>query len=72
VVEVPAGADAVAFAAGSRCGWAFLTAPGADGAGPLPAGVLLPCGTTGPSGPGRRVTSVQDIGFEIEDYERWR
>jgi hypothetical protein len=69
---VPAGADAGAFAATSRCGWAYLADPGRDAAGPLPAGLLLPCGDNGGRPPDRGLASVQDIAFEIEDFERWR
>jgi hypothetical protein len=69
---VPAGADAGAFAAASRCGWAYLGDPGRDAAGPLPAGLLLPCGDNGGHPPDRGLASVQDIAFEIEDFERWR
>jgi hypothetical protein len=69
---VPPGADAIAFAAATPCGWAYLAEPGRDASGPLPAGLLLPCGTSGPAGIGRGISSVQEIAFEIEDFERWR
>ena len=72
VVIVPDGADAVAFAAAAGAGWAFLAAPGFDHTGPLPAGLLLPCGRTASSSLDRGLASVQDIAFEIEDYRRWR
>jgi|WetSurMetagenome_2_1015567.scaffolds.fasta_scaffold50257_3 hypothetical protein len=66
---VPDGADPVAFAAASRAGWAYLAAPAHDPLGPLPAGLVLPCGTA--PEPGGR-PPAQDLGFEIEDYQRWR
>lgn len=72
LVIVPPGADAIAFAAATPCGWAYLAEPGRDASGPLPAGLLLPCGASGPTGPGRGISSVQEIAFEIEDFERWR
>ncbi len=66
---VPPGVDAVAFAAASPAGWAYLARPGRDAGGLLPPGLLLPCGDA------RRVgksAPVQDLTFEIEDFERWR
>jgi hypothetical protein len=72
LVIVPPGADAIAFAAATPCGWAYLAEPGRDASGPLPAGLVLPCGASGPTGPGRGIASVQEIAFEIEDFERWR
>jgi hypothetical protein len=69
---VPAGVDAGAWAASARCGWAYLADPGRDRAGPLPAGLLLPCGDNGGVPPDRGLASVQEIAFEIEDFERWR
>jgi hypothetical protein len=75
IVIVPAGVDAVAFAASSNGGWAYLSEDGNDSHGPLPAGLVLPCGDARASGqpgvPGGTM-SVQDIGFEIEDYRLWR
>jgi hypothetical protein len=72
VVIVPEGADALAFAAATNAGWAFLAVPGFDSMGPLPAGLVLPCGRLAPSSLDRGLASVQDIAFEIEDYRRWR
>ena len=72
VVVVPAGTDAVAFAAAATGGWAFLADPGFDSVGTLPAGLFLPCGRAAPSSLDRGLASVQDIAFEIEDYRRWR
>jgi hypothetical protein len=69
VVVVPEGADPVAFAAASRAGWAYLPLPDRDAVGPLPAGLMLPCGGDTKAGTG---TPVQDLAFEIEDFERWR
>jgi hypothetical protein len=69
LVIVPDGIDPVAFAAASRAGWAYLARPGRDARGPLPSGVVLPCGKSDadPSSP-----PVQDLAFEIEDFQRWR
>jgi hypothetical protein len=65
----------VAFAASSNGGWAYLSEDGNDSHGPLPAGLVLPCGDARASGqpgvPGGTM-SVQDIGFEIEDSRLWR
>jgi hypothetical protein len=72
VVIVPADADAIAFAAAAAAGWAFLAGPGFDSTGPLPAGLVLPCGHAAASSLDRSLASVQDIAFEIEDYQRWR
>jgi hypothetical protein len=66
---VPEGADPIAFAAASRAGWAYVAAPARDALGPLPAGLVLPCGAA--PEPGGR-PPAQDLGFEIEDYLRWR
>lgn len=66
VVVVPDGVDPAVFAAASHAGWAYLTRAGRDAAGPLPAGLLLPCGSAGTGG------SVQDLAFEVEDFARWR
>jgi len=71
IVVVEENVDAVAFAATAGAGWAYLPRPGRDAAGPLPAGTVLPCGVAA-GGAGRAVASVQEIGFEIEDFQRWR
>lgn len=72
VAIVPAGVDAVDFAAAAAAGWAFLAVPGFDGRGTLPAGLMLPCGRAAPTSLDRGLASVQDVAFEIEDYRRWR
>ena len=72
IVVVPEGVDAVAFAAAAKAGWAFLAGPGHDRAGPLPVGMVLPCGSSPAGAAGRGVASVQEIAFEIEDFQRWR
>jgi hypothetical protein len=69
LVVVPRGEDPVAFAFASAAGWAYLADDGADGRGPLPRGLVLPCGREGGPGSG---AGVQDIGFEIEDFRPWR
>lgn len=72
LVVPPDGADAVAFAAASPAGWAYLARPGHDAWGALPAGLVLPCGRDGTASPPAQVPSVQQIAFEIEDFRRWR
>ena len=72
LVVVPEGANAVAFAASATAGWAFLARSGHDEAGPLPAGMVIPCGSSTRDAAGRGLTSVQEIAFEIEDFQRWR
>ena len=72
IVVVPAGSDPVAFAAAASAGWAYLVRAAADARGPLPPGLLLPCGTAPAAALERGLASVQEIAFEIEDYRRWR
>jgi len=72
LIVVPASADALGLAAVTDAGWAYLLRDGHDSAGALPAGLVVPCGTT-PDGPlAAGVPTVQQIAFEIEDFERWR
>ncbi|MFH1176507.1 MAG: hypothetical protein V1750_03795 [Acidobacteriota bacterium] len=71
LVVAPAGEDALAFAAASAAGWAYLPMAGQDHSGPLPAGLILPCGRDRAAG-GDGGFAVQKIAFEIEDFERWR
>ncbi len=68
IAVVPEGTDATAFAAASRAGWAYLVLPGKDADGPLPAGLVLPCGHDPVAGH----ATVQNLAFEVEDFQRWR
>lgn len=72
LVIVPQGADAEAFASDQTAGWAYLPSGGADARGSLPPGLILPCGKLPEGRAADRATAVQEIGFEIEDYQRWR
>ena len=71
LVVAPADVDVLAFAAASDAGWAYLPVAGHDSAGPLPAGLILPCGRDR-AAENNGGFAVQKIAFEIEDFEPWR
>ncbi len=71
VVIVPPNTDPVSFAATvSDRGWAYATTTTQDANGPLPPGLVLPCGSGVRHLPADM--GVQDIGFATGDLYRWR
>ena len=73
LVILPAGADALAFAADCTAGWVYLARDGVDAEGFLPAGVVLPCGgrVAGRANEEERELALR-VALEVEDFRRWR